>query len=165
LIELFQLLRNVGKFDSVNAGARLPFTKLTLVYAENGRGKTTLAAILRSVGHSDPSLMAERQRLGSPHAPHVVIGLSGLPPLVFQNGAWSAGFSQLAIFDDQFVAENVCSGLAIETEHRQKLHELILGAQGGMLNAAVQTHVARVEDHNRELGTGQNRFRPPPAVR
>jgi wobble nucleotide-excising tRNase len=151
LIERLQFLRSVGQFDAVNAGAQLRFTKLTLVYAENGRGKTTLAAILRSLRNSDPSLIAERQRLGSPNAPHVVIGLNAPPPLVFQNGAWSAGLSQLAIFDDQFVAENVCSGLAIETEHRQNLHELILGAQGVMLNAAVQTHVARIEDHNREL--------------
>jgi wobble nucleotide-excising tRNase len=156
LIERLRLLRHVGQFDSVDAGGQLPFTKLTLVYAENARGKTTLAAILRSLGNSDPSLIAERQRLGSPHAPHVVIWLNAPPPsspLVFQNGDWSADLSQLAVFDDQFVAENVCSGLAIETEHRQKLHELILGAQGVTLNAAVQAHVARVEEHNRELRT------------
>jgi wobble nucleotide-excising tRNase len=151
LIERLQFLRSVGRFDSVNAGAQLRLTKLTLVYAENARGKTTLAAILRSLRSGDPSLITERQRLGSPNAPHVVIGLDAPPPLVFQNGAWSARLSQLAIFDDQFVAENVCSGLAIETEHRQNLHELILGAQGVMLNAAVQTHVARVEEHNQAL--------------
>jgi wobble nucleotide-excising tRNase len=48
-LERIQLLRNVGQFDSVDAGARLPLSKLTLFYAENGRGKTTLAAILRSL--------------------------------------------------------------------------------------------------------------------
>lgn len=146
-----QLLRNVGKFDSVNAGAQLPLTKLTLVYAENGRGKTTLAAILRSLGLGNPALINDRQRLGSQHPPHVVISQDTAPPVVFQNGTWSSGLSQLAIFDDQFVADNVCSGLSIETEHRQKLHELILGAQGVTLNAAVQAHITRIEEHNREL--------------
>lgn len=47
-IDRFQLLRNVGQFDSVNGGANLALMRLTLIYAENGRGKTTLAAILRS---------------------------------------------------------------------------------------------------------------------
>lgn len=41
MIEKIALLRNVGLFDSVDAGAQLPFSKLTLVHAENGRGKTT----------------------------------------------------------------------------------------------------------------------------
>ena len=146
-----RLLRKIGKFDSVNAGAQLPFTKLTLVYAENGRGKTTLAAVLRSLQTGEPEFIAERQRLGSQDPPHVVIGFDAAAPLVFQHGAWSAGFSQLAIFDDQFVANNVCSGLAIGTEHRQNLHELILGARGVMLNVAVQAQVAHIEEHNREL--------------
>jgi len=151
LIALLQLLRNVGHFDSVSAGAQLPLTKLTLIYAENSRGKTTLAAILRSLRNGDAGLIAERQRLGATHPPHVVIGLGGSPSLVFENGAWSATLPNLTVFDDNFVIANVCSGLAIGTEHRQNLHELILGAQGVALNAEVQTHVARIEEHNRAL--------------
>jgi wobble nucleotide-excising tRNase len=69
-----QLLRNLGQFDNVAPGAQLPFTKLTLFYAENGRGKTTIASLLRSVAVNEPQLVLERQRLGSAHPPHVVIG-------------------------------------------------------------------------------------------
>jgi len=50
VITRLQLLRNVGMFDNVSAPATLDLKRLTLVYAENGRGKTTLAAILRSLG-------------------------------------------------------------------------------------------------------------------
>ena len=64
-VERFQLLRNVGQFDSVNAGAQIALTRLTLIYAENGRGKTTLAAILRSLSTGDPVLIEERHRLGA----------------------------------------------------------------------------------------------------
>jgi hypothetical protein len=46
LIRTVQLLRNIGTFDSVNAGAQLVLNKVALMYAENGRGKTTLAAAL-----------------------------------------------------------------------------------------------------------------------
>jgi len=72
-------------------------------------------------------------------------------PLVFQNGVWSATLPVIAVFDDHFVAQNVCSGIEIETTHRQNLHELILGAQGVALNAILQGHVVRIEEHNRAL--------------
>ena len=153
MVERIQLLRNIGQFDSVDAGAQIPLTKLTLVYAENGRGKTTLAAVLRSLASGDPILISERHRLAAGYPPHVVISIDGVAPIVFQNGGWSARVPSIAVFDDRFVAENICSGIDIETQHRQRLHELLLGAQGVTLNASLQSHVARIEDHNRELRT------------
>jgi len=152
MLERFQLLRNVGQFDSVNAGAQLPLSKLSLLYAENGRGKTTLAAILRSLSNRDPTFISDRHRLSATSEPHIVIASNGTS-FVFQNDAWSANLPDLAVFDDAFVAQNVCSGIDIQTEHRQNLHELILGSEGVSLNAALQAHVARVEERNRELRT------------
>ncbi|HEY5804840.1 MAG TPA: AAA family ATPase [Lysobacter sp.] len=150
-LDRIQLLRNVGQFDSVNEGAQLPLTRLALIYAENGRGKTTLASILRSAGTGNAQLVTERHRLGAQHPPHLVLAPRAGPPLVFQNGAWSTTLPGIAVFDDHFVAQNVCAGVEIGTSHRQNLHELILGAQGVALNAALQAHVARIEEHNRTL--------------
>lgn len=150
MIERFQVLRNVGQFDSVTSGAQIPLTRLSLLYAENGRGKTTLAAILRSLSTGEPELIDERQRLGSANPPHVVLSSAGAA-IMFQNSAWSAPHPHVVVFDDAFVAANVCSGIAIETAHKQNLHELILGAQGVALNATLQGHVAKVEEHNRAL--------------
>jgi wobble nucleotide-excising tRNase len=149
-IERFQLLRNVGQFDSVISGAQIPLTRLSLLYAENGRGKTTLAAILRSLSTGEPELIDERRRLGSANPPHVVLSSAGAA-VMFQNSVWSAPHPHVVVFDDAFVAANVCSGIAIETAHKQNLHELILGAQGVALNTTLQGHVAKVEEHNRAL--------------
>jgi len=149
VIDRFQLLRNVGQFDSVSVNSQLVFSKLTLIYAENGRGKTTLAAIMRSLGSGDGQYITERRRLSATHPPHVVLSIGS--PYNFQNGQWSNTYSHVAVFDDAFVAENVCSGVEISAEHRQNLHELILGSQGVSLNATVQTHVTKVEEHNRSL--------------
>lgn len=149
-IERFLLLRNIGQFDSVNAGAHLDLSPLALIYAENGRGKTTLAAILRSLSTGDPAFIEERHRLGTANRPHIVLSVSGAQ-IVYQNGAWGQPMPRVTVFDDAFVAANVCSGIDIETTHRQNLHELILGAQGVALNAELQRHVAAVEQHNREL--------------
>jgi wobble nucleotide-excising tRNase len=152
MIERFQLLRNIGQFDSVNAGANLSLSALTLVYAENGRGKTTLAAILRSLSTGDSALIEDRHRLGAANRPHIVLSIGGAQ-IVYQNGTWGQSLPSVAVFDDAFVAANVCSGIEIETTHRQNLHELILGAQGVALNAELQRHVAAIEQHNRELRT------------
>ena len=150
MVESLRLLRNVGQFDSVDEGAQLPFSKLTLIYAENGRGKTTLASILRSLGNGAATLIEERRRLASANPPHIVIAAGGATH-VFQNGAWSTTQPSIAVFDDAFVSQNVCSGIEIDAEHRQNLHELILGVEGVTLNAAVQEHVRRVEEHNRTI--------------
>jgi len=150
-LDRIQLLRNVGQFDSVNEGAQLPLSRLALIYAENGRGKTTLASILRSVGTGNAELMTDRQRLGAQHPPHVVLAPRAGPPLVFQNGAWSTTVPGVAVFDDHFIAQNVCSGVEVGATHRHNLHELILGAQGVALNTTLQARVTRIEEHNRDL--------------
>jgi wobble nucleotide-excising tRNase len=152
VIDHLQLLRNIGQFDSVSAGAQLPLTKLTLIYAGNGRGKTTLAAILRSLSTGDPVPISERHRLAATNAPHVVLSARGnATPAVFQNGSWSRSLPEVAVFDDIFVAENVCSGVDVEPVQRQKLHDLILGSRGVTLSKIVQEKVARIEEHNRAL--------------
>lgn len=150
-VDRIQLLRNIGQFDSVNDGAQLQLGRLALFYAENGRGKTTLASIFRSASTGNAQLITERHRLGAQHPPHIVLSCRAGPPLVFQNGAWSITLPSIAVFDDYFVAQNVCAGVEIGTSHRQNLHELILGAPGVALNATLQTHVARIEEHNRSL--------------
>lgn len=150
MIERIQLLRNVGQFDSVSPPAQTALTPFSLVYGENGRGKTTIAAILRSLATNNPGLVTDRHRLGAQHPPHVVIGHAG-GQCVFQNGAWTQPLPQVAIFDDAFVSANVCSGIELQSAHRQNLHELILGPQGVALNDTLQGHVTRIEEHNTRL--------------
>jgi wobble nucleotide-excising tRNase len=145
------LLQSVGKFENVNAGAGLPFAKLTVIYAENARGKSTLAAIMRSLSGNSPDLIMERRRIGSQQTPRVIIDLEGGAPAEFQNGTWSRSAPDIAVFDDVFVAENVCSGIEVENRHRQKLHELVIGTAGVALNRTFKTHVDQIEVHNRQI--------------
>jgi wobble nucleotide-excising tRNase len=152
LLNRLQLFRNVGQFDSVATAAAIPLARLTLGYAENGRGKTTLSAILRSLATGDPLPIIERQRLTALNPPHVVIECTGgPPPAIFQNRGWNRTVPDLIVFDDTFVDANICSGLVVESEHRQRLHELILGAQGVTLNRTLQRFVAQIEESNRAL--------------
>ena len=152
MINNIRLLRSIGQFDSVNGAANIPLARLTLVYSENGRGKTTLAAVLRSLATGDPVPIAERRRLAALNPPHVVLECTGgPPPAVFENNAWNFTFPDVVVFDDVFIDENVCSGLAVQPHHRQNLHELILGAQAVRLSQQLQELVAQIETHNGAL--------------
>lgn len=152
MIRRLQLIRNVGQFDSVAGDATTDFKHVTLIYGENGRGKTTLSAIFRSLSSGGPLPLVERHRFGATRPPHVVINKDAVPDqAVFQNDAWNTTMPEIVIFDDRFVDENVFSGLAVDPEHRQNLHELILGHDGVVLNQELQQRVAQIEEHNRQL--------------
>lgn len=152
MIRHIRLLRNIGQFDSVDAAATIALTRLVLIYAENGRGKTTLAAVLRSLATDDPIPITERRRLAAVHPPHVVLDCEGGPPdAIFQDGKWNRQLPRVALFDDVFVDANIHSGLVVDVGHRQKLHEFVLGARGVELSRKIQELVARTEAHNRAL--------------
>jgi wobble nucleotide-excising tRNase len=90
--------------------------------------------------------------LSSQHAPKVIVDCSGGPPLaIFDQGAWNRTLPNVAIFDDAFVDANMYSGLTVEPEHRQRLHELVLGTQGVGLHRRVEELAAEIELHNQEL--------------
>lgn len=152
MIRRIRLLRNIGQFDSMDSAATIDLGRLVLIYAENGRGKTTLAAVLRSLSNGDPVAITERRRLAAAHPPHVVLDCDGGPPAaMFQNGAWNRTLPDLALFDDVFVDANIHSGLAVDARHRQNLHELVLGARGIALSRRIQEIVDRIEKHNQAL--------------
>ena len=149
MINRFKLLQNIGRFNSDAGGASHELSKLTLVYADNAQGKTTLTAILRSLTSGDPLPITERRRLGSQHPPKAVLSWQDEPSdVIFQNGAWNHTFENLKVFDDHFVDENIYSGLDVASSHRQNLHELILGDRGVALNRNLQNIVSRVTEHN-----------------
>ena len=152
MINRFKLLQNIGRFNSDAGGAFHELSKLTLIYADNAQGKTTLTAILRSLASGDPLPITERRRLGSQHPPKAVLSWEEEPSdVIFQNGTWNHTFENLKVFDDHFVDENVYSGLDVASSHRQNLHELILGDRGVAFNRTLQTHVSRISEHNTDL--------------
>ena len=152
MIQNIRLIRNVGMFDSDSGAANVDLGKLVLIYAENGRGKTTLTSILRSLAANEPRFVEERSRLGAHNPPHVCFNADGQPAnVMFQNGVWTRNLSHIKIFDDVFVDTNVHSGLNVEPQHRQNLHELILGDQGVTLNRRLADLVEKNEQYIRDL--------------
>jgi wobble nucleotide-excising tRNase len=129
MIEKFISIKNVGKFADYSASGDTTRRKLTLIYGENGGGKTTLTNVLRCLQADDPKLLSQRKTLGGTGTLGVTLLISGSPSK-FQTSGWTTKFSDLAIYDATFVAENVHSGEGVEHEHRKNLHRLAIGEAG-----------------------------------
>jgi wobble nucleotide-excising tRNase len=121
-------LKNVGRFKSARISGG-EYGHFTLVYGGNGRGKTTLCAVLRSLQLNDPKVILRRKTFAATTDPEIGLlfdtGLSR-----FSAGSWSAPQPDIHIFDQQFVTENVHGGDQIEVEHRRNFYRIIVGPTG-----------------------------------
>jgi len=122
-------IKNVGRFLSYSAAGDVELKRYNLVFAENGRGKTTLCAILRSLQSGDAAPVLGRKTLGIVGSPEITILLDGRTT-IFVTGAWNTTVPSLAVFDSTFVSENVYSGDAVDLGHRRNLYRVIVGKQG-----------------------------------
>ena len=123
-------IKNVGTLRNTSAkGPSGDFRRLTMVHAENGRGKTTLCAILRSLQSGDANLILERKTLDSDEGPHVELMVDG-KNVVFKNGTWSQTWPNIEVFDAAFVSDNVYSGDVISHDHKKNLCRVVIGAEG-----------------------------------
>ncbi len=120
-------IENVGRFESYSAKGDLSMKRLALFFGENGRGKTTISAIARSLQRNEPALITERATLGSTGKPHVVIRMNE-QSITFKDSAWNTTAPALIeIFDSTFVDENIFSGESVDHEHKRNLYRFIIG--------------------------------------
>ena len=126
-------IENVGKFAKLAPAGDVEFRKLSLLYGENGHGKTTLAAVLRSLRTGQAAYLAERATLGASGSQNIEILLGNGSVAKFSGGAWSQPVGDIEIFDASFVRENVYTGDSVETEHRKNLYEVVVGAAAVLL--------------------------------
>jgi wobble nucleotide-excising tRNase len=85
----FKHIGSVGRFRACAAEGDVTFKKLTLIFGENGRGKTTLCSILRSLQTNNPDIVIGRTTLASNKDPNIVINFEDGAAL-FKGGAWSS---------------------------------------------------------------------------
>ncbi len=160
MIERLIRVENVGVFTDARAGGdSTRFDPLTFVYAENGRGKTTLSAILRSLATGDPAYITERARIGAANPPEIELRVAG-SNRVFANGRWDTKFPRILIFDDIFVEENVCSGLSVSLEQRRRLHKVVIGEEGVKLARREEELAKAINEQNSKIRALEKRITP-----
>lgn len=126
MLERIESIQGIGLLYQAN-GKPHKLEKATLVYADNGRGKSTLATVLRSASTNDPLLIEASKTVDGISAPAVVLQFGSGHKVMFQNKAWSEVRSELLVFDADFIGRNVHSGGEVSTDHRKHLLEFALG--------------------------------------
>ena len=129
MLRKFVSIKNVGRFASYGASGDVELKRYNLIFAENGRGKTTLCALLRSLQSGDGAHVIGRATLGASDPPEAEILTTG-GMITFHQGAWKETVPDIAIFDSTFVSENVHSGDVVHIGHRRSLYSVIVGKQG-----------------------------------
>lgn len=123
-------IKSVGRFLAYSAAGDVELKRYNLVFAENGRGKTTLCAIFRSLQTGDATLVKGRRTLGVAAAPEIKILRADGQTAVFAHGAWNGTVPEFTIFDSTFIAENVYSGDVVDLDQRRRLYGVIVGKVG-----------------------------------
>lgn len=149
-------IRGVGKFLRCKTSGDVEFRKLTLIFGENGRGKSTLTAVMRSLQTQDPNLISERATLNSSDDQHIHIRLDDSTQAKFTSGSWLGNVPAMEIFDATFIHENIFAGLYVDHDHKKKLYRVIIGEQGVLLNAAVDTLDENIKSLNKDIAKKKN---------
>ena len=152
MIERIIALKNVGKFHDYKASGDVTLRRLTLIFAPNGRGKTTLCDVLRSVASGRPEYLRGRQTLGTGGGnPEAVLRVDGAN-LTFNDAAWSGHAPDVAIFDSTFIHENVYAGDFVDRDHKRALHNVIVGTRGVDLANEVADLDAKIKHETKRIG-------------
>lgn len=142
-------IENLGKFTSFrNPPGDLEFRQTTLLFGENGQGKTTLAAVLRSLVSNDPAPIQGR-RIESTN-PVVEIRME-TETVRYTNNCWSNTVSNIEIFDSTFVNDNLYSGHVVDHDHLKNLYQFVLGQSGVQLVKRIEDLDSAIKRKNDEI--------------
>lgn len=158
MIKKFVGIANISRFLSFGATGDIQMSKITVIFGENGKGKTTLTSILRSLQSGESEIVFSRKRLPQTGEPSAKVLLdSGM--VEFKGGTWSKTYPEIEIFDEHFIDQNVCSGLSIEHEHKRNLYRVIVGEQGVLLTRKVEEIDVQIREVNALLKDKSNELK------
>lgn len=147
MIHKIERLVSIGKFRNYQATGDVSFRKLTLIYGDNGSGKTTLTAILRSLTLNKSELVRRRKSTNdsaTQQAVQIVSRSNGNNTYhtFHHTNGWGTQYNDIEIFDTHFVNENIYSGFDFNDEHKKRLHQFVVGAQGVTIQQQIEQNKA-----------------------
>lgn len=131
MLEKVICVDNVGVLKK-GAQRAIDLSKVSLVYADNARGKTTFSSLMLSCSTSDPQEIIQRKTIGATTAQKVVFRFNppGVSPAFnaeFDGSVWGGGKPNMHIYNQTFVDRNVYASTGVLPEQREALLSLALG--------------------------------------
>ena len=112
MIEEIIKLKGIGMLHDAVPDGGLALSQAVAIYAENGRGKSTFAHLLRSLSDNDCTAVSARRALRQEDEPSAEILIDGATHTL-HHGSWDQPYDGLHLFDDHFVEEHVSVGSLI----------------------------------------------------
>lgn len=147
MLEKIERIRGIGLLHDVD-GRALKLSNTQLIYADNGRGKSTLASVLRSVSSGDAATITERKTVDGTIAPEVALAFGSGHKVTFSNGSWSENRPEVLVFDAEFIEKNVHSGGIVTPGQRKNLLQFALGASAVKARATEELATKASSDAN-----------------
>src|SRR4051794_40856735 len=98
MIKKVLTLKNVGLLENACATGAVELGEVTLVYAENGRGKSTFAGVLRSAQLGDAGRLNARRTIDSASPPEVDLLLGTGAHVQLSANRWTRSLPDIAVF-------------------------------------------------------------------
>lgn len=127
MLERIHKVKGVGLLHDAD-GRQHAFQKATFIYADNGRGKSTLASLFRSCSTNNPALVINRRTIDGTNNQEVDFQFSNGNWSRFKNGSWDISRPEILVFDSDFVEQNVYAGGQVSTDQRKNLLKFAIGA-------------------------------------
>ena len=148
-------IKGVGKFFDFSLKASSlwngEFRPITLIYGENGIGKSTLTSILRSLKNDD-SLVYQLRSFGINDSPEVILKFDDeAKNIEYKNGEWDKNKKNIEIFDTHFINTNIFTGFEILPQHRKNLFEIVIGDEGVSLKYQISNLKNQIKEKNNDL--------------
>jgi wobble nucleotide-excising tRNase len=128
MLERFESVKKIGLFEDYTHSPDRDFGEVTLIYGENGVGKSTLAAILDSLRERNAGEIIRRRSLPGDVAPTAAVRMNGTV-YTFDGSDWDnqLPYDTLEVFFPGFVTRNVHAATEVDPDQRRNLCELVLG--------------------------------------
>jgi wobble nucleotide-excising tRNase len=127
MLEKFICIENVGVLKK-GVQSAVPLKKLTLIYADNARGKSTLSSVMLACAGGDAQDIARRKTVGATTDQKVLLRFTppGAAPYnaEFNGASWTGTQPNLHVFNQTFVERNVFASAGVLPEHREALLSL-----------------------------------------
>ncbi|KHT49974.1 hypothetical protein RJ43_14700 [Alteromonas macleodii] len=88
MLERMHRIKGIGLLHDADARAH-GLKKANFIYADNGRGKSTLASLFRSCSTNKPELLVNRRTIDGNNEPKAILQFSNGQRSIFQNSSWN----------------------------------------------------------------------------
>lgn len=144
-------IQEIGRFSTLRHKAP-QFGRLSLIFARNGYGKSTLCSVLRSATEQDVLQIASRRRLGAVKESVVQIEWQSAGAVVFSAGKWNSSPGHIYLFDAEYIRRNIHVADSVTRDNKRNLIPVVLGDYGVQLAEMISV----LDAEQRECVSAQN---------